>query len=135
VVVLGVVTGEGEEEVETVAAGVVGVAARAAGVVELVCVVEVVAVCFLVGACAGGRLSVYWSATGTLAGAGVLEVEVVGVVVVLAVVGVVDVDAVEVGVVDVEVVGGVSAVALVAGRMNPIVATTTPTANRRRGDR
>jgi hypothetical protein len=126
--VLAVVTGEGERDVETDA---VGAGAWTTGVLELVCVLGVVevvlvVVVFLVEGWAGGRLSVYWSATGTPAGEVALGVEVVGVVVVVVVVavGVVGVD-----VVGVDVVGVESAVALVAGRTNPIAVRRTPRAS------
>jgi hypothetical protein len=134
-----VLNGEGEEAVETC----VGAAARTTGALEPLCVL-VEGGRFLVVAWAGGRLSVYWSATGTAAV--LLELVLVGVVavvlVVVVVAPVVDDDVLDAGVVDVDVevvavepVGGVAAVAPAAGRVKPIVATSTPKASRGRRDR
>jgi hypothetical protein len=89
-------------------------------------------VCLRVGDWAGGRLSVYWSAMGTLPDGLAVEVEVVGVAVVPVVV-VADVVVAEV--VDVEAVVGVAALAAAAGTANPIVATRTPTTESRWRDR
>lgn len=82
----------------------------------------------------------YWLTTGTPAALVVFELVLVGVVAVVVVVvaGVVDDDVL--GVVDAEVVavepvGVVAAVAPVAGRVKPIVATSTPKASSGRRDR
>ena len=138
-VAVAVVVGEGVVEA---GAEVVGVAAWTAEPLEVVCVLgeevplcvpdEEVVVCFRVGDWAGGRLSVYTSAMGTLEEVVVVEVGVVGVVVVPVVVVV---DVVMAEVVDVEAVVGVSALAAAAGTANPIVATRTTTRESRWRDR